>query len=94
MPEINRMSDAEYQIAQDQVLFFAQLLAISPIDLDAMSDRISLAISAGAVLNPTLYMRGCERLVAMRDFVSALKKAKAAAMALHVVVSRTAEEVA
>jgi hypothetical protein len=73
------VTDLEYQLGQSLLINAGHMLSL--VDLDAMIDRISVAESAGAVLNPTLYLEGIGRLeeikaaaIAARQFCNAIKR--------------------
>lgn len=59
------MTDSEYQMAQD--LLIGQAKVLSFIDWTAFLARIERADSIGAIIDPTLYRKGAERLYLIRD---------------------------
>lgn len=67
--ELRSMSDVEYGLVQQAIIQAGDLLAM--LDLPAFIDRANVALAVGPVLNPTLYMRGVDRLEAVRDMATA-----------------------
>ena len=89
------MTDAEYQVAQDQCAMLASL-ALNLPDLDAMLARIATADSIGPIYDPTLYRAAFRKLEQVRELVAAcnhLKRVVLQHQAIHfpeVVVRDTA----
>lgn len=53
----NKMTDAEYQETQQQLLLMAQMISNMP-DLSKFLERINTAESVGPMLDPTSWLKG------------------------------------
>jgi hypothetical protein len=84
------MTDEEYKATQELLITFAGQLEL--LDLKSFIDRIQAADSLGAVLDPTAYRAGQERLAAIRGLAVAAREVQKAHAKLVDVVGRTERE--
>lgn len=76
-----RVKDAEYTLTQDRLLGIAQWIAETDLDLDTFLDRIALAEGVAPILDPTAFLRGADRLDAVRNIARAARDFRDAARA-------------
>ena len=72
------LSDDEYAGAQSRLFLFVPIVADEPYG--QMLQKINHCDSIGPILNPTLYMRGAERMHAFGDLVLGAATFQAAAI--------------
>lgn len=70
------ITDAEYQMTQERLMFLAQM--VDELPLDAFLQRLEEADVLGPLLDPSLYMRVGYRLWAVRDIARAAREFQAA----------------
>jgi len=63
------MSEADYTMTQQRLLLLAGF--VLQLDLDAFLERIQTAETLCPLFDPTLYMRGAEKLGQVRDLAIA-----------------------
>jgi hypothetical protein len=81
-------SDEEYIQIQQQLVIFGQLLM--NIDVEGFIERAERADAIAPVIDPTLWMRGHERLDALKDLAHGAMKFKMAAAAFQNTMARIA----
>jgi hypothetical protein len=75
------MTDSEYTETQARLCLIAQFVAIMDLDLDGFLDRIALAEGFSPIVDPTLYLRGSDRLEAVRHLAVATRQFRDSAAA-------------
>jgi hypothetical protein len=65
------MTDEEYTQTQAQLILIAQLA--SQLDLDGFLERINQAETLAPILDPTLYMRGGQKLSQVKRLAQSLR---------------------
>lgn len=73
------MNDSQYRDTQDRLQLIGSLALT--LDLDGFLDRISRTETLAPILDPTLYMRGSDKLQQVRELAEAVHRVQRVARA-------------
>ncbi len=86
MAEEKRMTNEEFLTVQQQLTLFAG--AVMVLDVESYIERCERADALGPILDPTLYIKGNERLSALKELAEGALKFKQAALRFRNTMTR------
>lgn len=87
-----RMSDAAYAVTQQRLMLLAGF--VLRMDLDAFLERIQMTETICPLVDPTLYMRGAEKLGQVRDLAVAANEFRSVVVEQFKEDGKTDEDIA